>query len=108
MENQQLVSPSRQCSNTPVAFGQVFLSKKQSGNTAASPDLVPADIYLFPVLKSVLREWRFCDATDVVKNTTEELKSLSRNGFQECFQQLYTRWRKCIFAQRGYFERNVA
>jgi hypothetical protein len=27
MENQQLVSPSRQCSSTPVNFGKIFLSK---------------------------------------------------------------------------------
>ena len=34
MENQHLVSPSRQCSSTLVSFGQVFLSKD---NTGASP-----------------------------------------------------------------------
>jgi len=33
MENQQLVSPSRQCSSTPVGFSQGFLSKEQRDNT---------------------------------------------------------------------------
>jgi hypothetical protein len=37
MENQQLVSPSRQCSNTPVGFGHGFLSKEQRDNTGATP-----------------------------------------------------------------------
>jgi hypothetical protein len=40
------------------------------------PDLVPADFYLFPRLTSALKERRFCDATDIVRNATEELKSL--------------------------------
>jgi len=31
-------------------------------------------------------------------------ESLSQNGFQECFQHLYSRWQKCIFAQGDYFE----
>jgi len=53
-----------------------------------SPDLIPADFYLFPPLKSALKGRRFCDATDIIKNATEELKSFSKNGFQECFKQL--------------------
>jgi hypothetical protein len=29
MDNQHLISPSRQCSSTPVGFGQEFLKKEQ-------------------------------------------------------------------------------
>jgi len=36
MEIQQLVSPSRQCSSTPVGFGQGFCSKERCTNTGAS------------------------------------------------------------------------
>jgi len=39
MEHQQLVSPSRQCSRTPVGFGQGFLIKEQCDNTGAFPIL---------------------------------------------------------------------
>jgi transposase len=53
-----------------------------------SPDLVPADFYLFPLLKSALKGGRFCDFTDIIKNVTEELKRMAQNGFQECFQRL--------------------
>jgi transposase len=42
-----------------------------------SPDLVPADFYLFPRLKSALKARRFCDVTDIIKNAAEELKRLS-------------------------------
>jgi len=84
MENQQLVSPSRQCSSTPVGFGQGFLSKEQSGNIAASPPYfrkpAPADFYLLPRITSVLKEGRFCDATDITKNATEWIKRLLQNG----------------------------
>jgi len=34
---------------------QGFLSKEQCDNTAASPDLVPANFYLFPLLKLTLK-----------------------------------------------------
>jgi hypothetical protein len=49
-----------------------------------------------------------CDANGIIKNAMEELKSLSQNGFQECFQHLYSRQQKCIVAKRDYFEGNVA
>jgi len=80
-----LVSPSLQCSSTPVGFGQGLLSKEKRDDVAAFPELAPADIYLFPVLRSVLKGRRFCDAPDIIKNATEELNSLSQNGFRECF-----------------------
>jgi len=34
---EQTVSPSQQCSSTPVGFGQGFLSKEQCDNTRESP-----------------------------------------------------------------------
>ena len=71
MENQQLVSPSRQCSITPVGFGQGFLSSDIT-------DLAPVDFYLFPRLKSALKGQRYCGAADFNKDTTEELKRLHK------------------------------
>jgi hypothetical protein len=63
------------------------------------PDLAPADFYLFPQPKSALKGRRFCDIPDIIKIATEDLKRLSKNGFQECFQKLYSRLQRCIFAQ---------
>jgi hypothetical protein len=45
------------------------------------PDIDAADFYPSPRLKSALNGWRRCDATDIIKNATEELKMLSQNGF---------------------------
>jgi hypothetical protein len=71
-----------------------------------SPDLVPADFYLFPTLKSTLKGRSFYDATDIIKNAMEELKRLSQNGLEKCFQHLYSSCNKCIAAH--YFEGNVS
>ena len=49
------------------------------------PNLAVADNYLFPLLKSTLKR-RYLDVTDFIKNSIEELKRLSQNDFQECFQ----------------------
>jgi len=64
--------------------------------------------YMFSRLKRVLKRRRFCEAIDINKNATEELKRLVQNGFKECFQHLYSRWQKCSVAQRESFEGNVA
>jgi len=78
MENQQLVSPSRQCSSTPIGFGQGFLSREQRDNTGASPPpSLLTWLYLFPGLKSALKGRRFCDATDITKNAKKEPKRFS-------------------------------
>jgi hypothetical protein len=50
---------------------------------------------------------RFCEATDLIKNATGELKRLLQNDFQQCFQHLYSRWQKCIVVQGDYFKINV-
>jgi hypothetical protein len=51
------------------------------GDPPYSPDMAATDFYLFPRLKSALKGQRFCDATDIIKNATEELKRLSQSSF---------------------------
>jgi len=55
-----------------------------------SPDLDPADFYIFPEQKSTLMVRRVCAASSIIKNATEELKRLSKGVFQECFKHLYS------------------
>ncbi|GBL94102.1 hypothetical protein AVEN_185057-1 [Araneus ventricosus] len=69
-----------------------------------SSDLAPADIYLFPRLKRKLKGHRFVDSDEVMENATRQLKDLSKNGFLECFEQLYELWKKCMDAGGKYFE----
>jgi len=61
-------------------------------------------------MKSPLKGRRFFDARDIIKNGTEELKLLSQNGFQECFQHICNHWQKYVYvvAHGYYFEGNAA
>jgi histone-lysine N-methyltransferase SETMAR len=69
-----------------------------------SPDLAPADFFLFPRLKSSLKGKRFADVEDVRENATKVLKDIQENEFHKCFEQLYDRWGKCVVAGGEYFE----
>ena len=65
-----------------------FLAKKQCDNmehSPVSPDQAAADFYMYHQLKSAMKGRRFCVATEIIKNATEELKMLSPDDFQECF-----------------------
>jgi len=84
MENKQMLSPSRQCSSTPVGFGHGFLSKEQCDNSWAS------SILSWP--GSSLERTSLLWCYWLSKNATEELKRISQNGFQVCFQHLCDRW----------------
>jgi hypothetical protein len=91
-------------------LGNDFLTENSvttMGHPPHSPDRAPSDFYLFPQLKSAMKARHFCDATDI-KNVSEELKRLAQNGFQVCYQNLYSRWQKCIVAQGDYCTGNVA
>ena len=40
-------------------------------------DMAIADFYLFPLMKSALKGWDFCDGTYIIKKVTEKPKRLS-------------------------------
>jgi hypothetical protein len=61
-----------------------------------TPDLNSVDLYMFPRLKSSVSVRRVCNATDIIKNATEELKRLLQNDFQECIQHFYSTWQDNI------------
>jgi len=74
-------------------FVKYFLAKKNVTtleHPPYSPDLAAVDVYLFPRLKSAVKERHFFYATGIIKNAMEELKRLSQNGIHECFQHLYS------------------
>jgi len=77
-------------------------------STPFSPNLAPANFYLFPLLKSVLKGRCFRDAIDIIENATGKLKRISQNGLQEYFQHLYSCWQKRIVPQKDFPEGNVA
>ena len=100
MKNQQLVPPSRQCSSTPVRFGQGFRSKKNNVTTLQHPTYSPVSSWYLRVPST---ECSIYDVTDIIRNVKKEVKCISQNGFQERFQHLYSQ--KCTDARRVSFWR---
>ena len=69
-----------------------------------SPDLEPCDFWLFPKLKTILKEKRFQSKKDIMKKSTEELGSIPEEEFKRCFEKWQKRWEKCVYRQGEYFE----
>jgi len=69
-----------------------------------SPDMAPADFFLFPKLKLSLRGTRFQSIEDIKENLRRELKSIPENAFKKCFDDWIIRWHKCIISEGVYFE----
>jgi len=108
MENQQLASLWQQCSNTPVGFGQGFLSKEKCDNTETSPilsNLAPANFYPFPRLEVAMNGRRYCDAANIVKNATEELKRAFTKRLPGMFPTLLQSLAEVYSCRRGLFWR---
>jgi transposase len=61
-----------------------------------SPDLAPCDFSLFSQMKSVLKGKRFAGVEEVKKKTTEALKGITLQEFQDCFEK----WNRLVH----YFE----
>ena len=55
-----------------------------------SPDLAPADFFLFPKLKTTLKGCRFQTIGEIQENAIRKLRAVAESAFQEAFQQ----WKK--------------
>jgi len=52
-----------------------------------SPDLAPADFFLFPKLKTTLKGRLFQTIEEIQENATRELRAITESAFQEAFQK---------------------
>jgi len=73
-----------------------------------SPDLAPADFFLFPKLKTTLKVRRFQTIEEKQENAMRELRAITESAFQEAFQQLQKRWERCIANRADCFEGDSA
>jgi len=55
-------------------------------------------------MKRDLKRKRFQNVEEVREKTTEPLKAITLQEFQNCFEQWEKRWDKCIDCQGEYFE----
>jgi hypothetical protein len=69
-----------------------------------SPDLAPADFFLFPKLKSTLKGRHFESIEAIKTNSLAHLRSIPKTAFQEFFRTLKKRWQRCIQSRGEYFE----
>jgi hypothetical protein len=69
-----------------------------------SPNLAPADFFLFPKLKTTLKGRRFQTTEEIQESAIRELPAITENAFQEAFQQWKKRWERCIASRGDYYE----
>jgi hypothetical protein len=85
-----------------------FLARKQLTvlhHPSYSPDLAPADFFLFSKLESQLKGKRFQDISKIQANVTEQIRSIPKDSFKKSFQSLYERCKSCVDRQGDYVER---
>ncbi|UYV77047.1 hypothetical protein LAZ67_14002993 [Cordylochernes scorpioides] len=68
-----------------------------------SPDIAPNDFFLFPKLKAVLKGRHFDTRDDIIEKSLLALKSIPKELYKNCFDNLGKRWRWCIEARGDYF-----
>jgi len=73
-----------------------------------SPDLAPADFFLFSKLKTTLKGRRFQTIEEIKENVTRELRAITESAFQEAFQKWEKRWERCIASRGDYFKGDSA
>jgi hypothetical protein len=64
----------------------IFLAKHsvvEISQPPCSPDLAPADFFIFPVVETALKGKRFQDVEDIKKNVTAELNTVPLEVFAD-------------------------
>ena len=69
-----------------------------------SPDLAPADFFLFPKQKTLGKGKRFATIEEIKEKSKQELLAISKSAFQKGFEDWKKRWHKCIISEGVYFE----
>jgi len=69
-----------------------------------SPDLAPADFFLFPKLKPSLKGCRFQAVEEREENLLPDLRAIPQNTFQDALQNWKKYWEQCFKSGREYFE----
>jgi len=65
-----------------------------------SPDLAPADFFLFPKLKGC----RFQAVEEIEENSLWDLRAIPQNTFQDTLQNWKKHWERCIKSGGEYVE----
>jgi len=69
-----------------------------------SPDLAPADYFLFRKVKSHLKGRLFDSISDIQKAVTSTLNTIAKDDFYKGIQKLYDRTNLCVQLEGMYVE----
>ena len=69
-----------------------------------SPDLSPCDYFLFPQLKTVMKESFYDDVPTIQSAVTQVLKNIPKTEFKKSMDKLVDRSIRCIESNATYFE----
>ena len=84
-----------------------FLSNKNITVCPHSPyslDLAPCNFWLFSKVKMTMKGKCFESIQDIETATTVQLKTLTKEDFQNCFRKWQERWDKCVRGEGEYSE----
>jgi len=90
---------------------RIYLAKHQTSTVPHppySPDLGPADFFLFPKLKTTLKGRRFQTTEEIQENVIRELRAITESAFQAASQQWKKRWERWIASTGDCFEGDSA
>jgi hypothetical protein len=71
---------------------KIFLTKHgvmEISYPSCSPDLEPADFFLFPRVKTALKGKRFQDVEDIMKSLKAELNAVPLEASADCFSKIF-------------------
>jgi len=103
--NMRRVSDNTPCHASLLVWQ--FLSNKNitvCPHPPYSPDLAPCNFWLFPKVKMTMKGKRFESIQDIEAATTVQLKTFTKQDFQNCFRKWQERWDKCVWSEGDYFE----
>jgi len=69
-----------------------------------SPDLASCAFFYFKKANSAVNGYHFESTEDIQRSVTQALKDIPQAAFQECYKEWQHRWKRCVQAQRMYFE----
>lgn len=69
-----------------------------------SPDLAPADFFLFREVKNRMRGIQYRTKEDATAAFAEIIESLTIQDWESCFKDWFNRYNRCIEANGDYFE----
>ena len=89
------------------ATSEFLASKKVEtiDHPAYSPDLAPADFWLFPLVKKKMGGMAFKDQQEVLNAWYGVTRSIPEEAFAEAFRSWIKRWTKCVNKAGDYVEK---